>query len=206
LQEQWRQIGSAGRDYDDALWQRFRSAQDKFYERRSAFYERQNQERQENLRRKEHLCSAAESLAYTQDTKAAIQRVKEFQAAWKTIGQVPRDRADALWDRFRSACDRVFAHANEERARKQAEWQSKMRDTLAHKREQVARLRESIEHDEGNISRWRDTIYNLHGGGRADEIRDSLEHKISSVEEKIRSKRDRLYELEEAIRDIQSKL
>lgn len=129
-----------------------------------------------------------------------------MQEKWKGIGHVPRDRADAIWDRFRHACDRVFEHARHERERKQEEWRDKMREALDRKRQQAARLRESIEHDEGNISRWQDTIYNLRPGGRADEIRDDLESRISDVEDRIRSKRHRLDELEDTISDIESRL
>ena len=81
-----------------------------------------------------------------------------------------------------------------------------MQDALERKRDQAERLRESIAHDESNIERWHDTIYNLHDGGRADEIRDSLESKISDVEGNVRSKRDRLSDIEDVIRDIDRKL
>ena len=72
--------------------------------------------------------------------------------------------------------------------------------------ERVSRLRESIDHDEENISRWRDTIYNLHPGGRADDIRDSLEGKISDVEDRIRDKEQKIREIENDIDDIESNL
>lgn len=206
LQAEWKQAGSAGKDYEDALWKRFRHAQDKFYERRAAHFEQRDQEQRENLRRKERICSEAESLAHSSDTKAAIARVKELQEKWKTVGHVPREQADSLWGRFRHACDRVFEHARHERERKQEEWHGKMREALERKREQAEKLRGSIEHDEGNVSRWQDTIYNLRPGGRADEIRDDLESRISDVEDRIRSKRRRVEELEESIRDIEARL
>lgn len=206
LQEQWKQVGPAGREHDDHLWNRFRSASDHFFERRAAFYTRQDAEKQDNLHRKERICSEAESLVHASNTKEAVARVKELQAAWKTIGHVPRENADSLWARFRAACDRVFEYARRERDRKQAEWQSRIHETLSRKREQASRLRESIDHDEGNVSRWQSTIYGLHEGRRADEIRSSLESKISDVEDKIRSKRDRLQELEQSIRELESKL
>ena len=81
-----------------------------------------------------------------------------------------------------------------------------MQDALERKCEQAARLESSIAHDEANVDRWQDTIHNLHDGGRADEIRDSLESRISDVESRIRSKQDRVRELEDAIRDIENKL
>jgi len=206
LQEQWSQIHSAGKEHDESLWHRFRSAQDDFYRRRSEHFEKERRQRQENQHSKEQLCSKAESLASSRDLKAAIESVKELQAEWKSIGPVPKEQVEPLWQRFRSACDRVFEHARQERERKQDEWRTNMLDALERKRDQAERLRESIAHDESNIERWYDTIYNLHDGGRADEIRDSLESKISDVEGNVRSKQRRLSDLEDVIRDIETKL
>jgi hypothetical protein len=206
LQGEWKQVGFAGRDHDQSLWQRFRHAQDKFFERRKAHFEHKDREQRENLHRKERICSEAESLAHSDDYRAATARVKELQAKWKTIGYVPRDDSESVWDRFRHACDAVFENARREHQRREHEWRSKMREALERKTEQAQRLRDSIEHDEGNVERWQATIDNLHPGGRADEIQSDLESKISDVEDKISSKRERLSELKDAIRDIESKL
>src|SRR5262249_14657976 len=43
-----------------------------------------------------------------EDVDAAIRQCKVMQAEWKKIGPVPRSDSDAVWRRFRSACDRVF--------------------------------------------------------------------------------------------------
>lgn len=205
LQQEWK-VGYAGREYGDNLWKRFRHAQDRFFERQKAHFDESRREERENLHRKEELCSEAESLAHSDDYRSATQRAKELQQEWKELGPVPRDHATSVWNRFRHACDRVFEHAHREHERRQHEWHEKMREALERKREQAQRLRDSIEHDESNIDRWQDTINNLHPGGRADEIQDELETKISDVEDRITSKRERLEELEEAIRDIESKL
>lgn len=213
LTEQWKQIGFAGKSYEEVLWQRFRTAKDKFYERKTEFYK-------ENLQRKEQLCTSAESLTYDSvmnafyptrgwgpgDVRDAIKRVKELQAEWKTIGPVPRDEVDRVEKCFRNACDRVFKWGREEGERKQAEWRNKMQETLARKKEQAERLRESISHDESVLARKNDSYYNVRPGRRADEIRESIRNQISALEDKIRSKRKRLDDLEASIGDIQSKL
>lgn len=205
LQARWKEVGSAGTD-DDGLWQRFRTASDRFFERRTAHFEALDRQRAHHAAEKEQLCSTVESLRFSDDLKAAASRVKDLQSRWKTIGPAPKDVDDRLWNRFRHACDEVFAAAHRDWERKQQEWQDKLHDTLRAKREQTSRLRESIDHDEGNISRWRDTIYSLRPGGRADEIRDSLESKISDVEDRIRSKQQKLREIEDDIDDIEAKL
>ena len=152
------------------------------------------------------MCFSAESLSHLSDTRSAIEQEKELQSEWKSIGAVPRDQVDSLWQRFRHACDRVFQNAREQRERKQEEWRANMQETLDRKRAQAEKLKESIAHDEANIERWKDTIYSLHEGGRSDEIRDSLESKISDVEDRISSKKDRLRYLEESIQEMERRL
>lgn len=202
LQESWKAIGFAGRDCEDALWARFRSAQDKFYQRRKSFFEARDQQFDHKRHQKEALCIRAESLSSSTEWRAMRDVVQDLQSEWKRIGFAGRDCEERLWQRFRAAVDRCYALKNEKRA----EWRTKTSEALSRKRQQAVRLRESIEHDENNVSRWEDTISNLRGGGRADEIRDSLESKISDVETRIRSKRERLEQLEDSIRDIESKL
>lgn len=109
-------------------------------------------------------------------------------------------------DRFYDRRTSYFEQRDREHERKSAEWRARTREALDRKREQAERLRESIQHDAENVSRWQDTIYNLRPGGRADEIRSSLEDKISDVESKIASKYSRLRGLEATIVDIRSKL
>ncbi|MBN4003927.1 DUF349 domain-containing protein [Nostoc sp. LPT] len=211
LAAQWKIIGSAGKEHENELWESFRQAQDIFFTQKNNFF-------QDNLRKKEKLVNAAENLTNNQitaivtgkidigDVSVAIQRVKELQAEWKTIGSVPKDDADRLWYRFKKACDCVFASAEEERKRKQNEWRCKMLELLKRKREQAEKLRDSIEHDRDVLGRAEDSYYNVRPGSRAEEIRASLRDKRAALEEKIRSKRTRLDELEGSIRDIQSKL
>ena len=206
LFDSWKTVGPVPKQEGEDLWARFQTARDRFFERRNQFYDERQREQEHNAAAKESVCEEAERLVYAGDLRAAKERVKELQDQWKAIGHAPKDRADELWSRFRSACDAVFAAEREERERLKAEWRQRSLETLERKSQQAERLRESIEHDEGNISRWQDTIYNLNPGGRADEIRDSLESRIRDVEDKIATKRVRLEELEAAIRDIQGRL
>lgn len=206
LQAEWKTIRSAGREHDDPLWNRFRGALNHFYDNRKRYFESRDREQTTNLHKKERMCSEAESLVHSSNMKEAKQRIKDLQAEWKTVGHVPKECNESLWSRFRHACDMVFETAAREAEQRKEEWYDKIREALARKSEQIQRLRESIDHDEGNISRWQDTICNLHDGGRADEIRYALEEKINDVHNRIRSKERRLEELEDAIRDIESKL
>jgi hypothetical protein len=211
LMEDWKEIGPAGRGYEEELWTRLQAARSMFYTRRAEFFEHRDRIEQENLQRKEALCAQAEELLAREDPFTAIPEVKQLQSDWKTIGHVPRDRMEEVWDRFRRACDGVFERVDAERERRRGErkpsdWHVRLEEVRERKIEQANRIRESIDHDEENIARWEDTIAGLREGGRAEEIRESLEHKISDVSERIQSKHERLRELEASIQDIESQI
>ena len=62
----------------------------------------------ENLARKEALCEKAEALAESTDWEKAAAEIRQLQAEWKTIGPVKKSRSEAIWQRFRGACDKFF--------------------------------------------------------------------------------------------------
>ena len=114
LQDEWKHTGHVPRAEGDAIWERFRSACDKFFEARKAAFAEADEERAENLKAKEALIVKAESLASEPDREAAQDEAKALQSEWKRIGHVPREVADALWDRFRAACDVLFEDQGED--------------------------------------------------------------------------------------------
>ncbi|MFO0980246.1 MAG: DUF349 domain-containing protein [Planctomycetota bacterium] len=108
LQEEWKQIGPVPKEQADAIWKRFREPCDRFFERWKAHHQQVDQERAQNLKRQEELCEKVEALAGATQWKTTAEQIKALQAEWKTIGPAPRDKADAVWQRFRGACDRFF--------------------------------------------------------------------------------------------------
>jgi hypothetical protein len=69
-------------------------------------------ERAENARRKTALCERAEALVESTEWDATAEALKQLQAEWKQTGSPPQAEAEALWRRFRTACDRFFDRRN----------------------------------------------------------------------------------------------
>jgi hypothetical protein len=113
LQEEWKAVGPVPKEQTDALWKRFRGACDRFFERRKAHFSVLDEERAGNLRRQEELCVKVEALAGSTDWKATAELIKQYQADWKEIGPVPRAESEAMWKRFRAACDQFFDRRKE---------------------------------------------------------------------------------------------
>jgi hypothetical protein len=204
LMEEWKTLGSAGRENDDPLWTRFRGAQQKFYDGRSSAFAERETTHKENIRIKEDLCEQAEAIALRDDMRGAIQDVIALQASWKTVGFIPREKSDELWQRFKRACDAVFSHVDTDRQDRQKTREQGAQDAAARKREQYQRLNESIAHDQANINRWRDTISSLGGGGRADQIRNELEDRVIEVLDRVRVKQQRAEELQNDLQTLET--
>ena len=108
MQAEWKKLGPAPRKEQRVLWNRFRAGCNRFFTRRKADLAGRKEEWAANLKLKEALCERVEALRNAEDLAAAIDDVKRVQAEWKTVGPVRRARSDALWQRFRAACDGVF--------------------------------------------------------------------------------------------------
>lgn len=110
FQADWKLIGPAPKEQNDALWQRFRKGCDAFFERRKGMFDKLDQERAGNQKKKEEVCQKAEELANREDVAqdTAEAELKQLMAEWRRIGPAPRKEQEALWKRFRTACDKVF--------------------------------------------------------------------------------------------------
>jgi hypothetical protein len=107
LKEQWQAIGPVPHQQQKETWNRFRAACNAFFQRRKEDLAERKQEWSRNLERKEALIVRLEALVGSDDGAAAAEQARQAQAEWKTIGPVQRKRSDAVWQRFRAACDAV---------------------------------------------------------------------------------------------------
>ena len=137
LQAEWKTLGPAPRKEQQALWGRLRQACSAFFTRRKADLAGRKQEWAANYEKKDALCVRVEALLEAEDLKAAIEEVKQVQREWKTIGPVRRNRSDAIWQRFRKACDGVFDRLNEG-ARQAAAERISVREALCAELEALA--------------------------------------------------------------------
>jgi hypothetical protein len=109
LQADWKTIGPVTRGQEKTIWERFRSACDRFFTRRHADLAQRKAMWAENLAKKDALCAKAEALAESTDWEVAAAEIKRLQNEWKTIGPVKKTRSEAIWQRFRGACDHFFS-------------------------------------------------------------------------------------------------
>lgn len=108
LQDEWKTIGPIPRAQAEVVWQRFKAACDPYFTRRKEHYDALDEQRNKSLEQKVELCVRVEALAESEDVEGAVAAAKKAQDEWKDSGPVPRKDRDAIWKRFRQACDKVF--------------------------------------------------------------------------------------------------
>jgi hypothetical protein len=108
LQSDWQTIGAAPKEQAPELMRRFRVACDTFFTRRKTDLAQRKEEWSGNQKKKEELCVRMEQLAESTDWVNTFNEIKKLQAEWKTVGAVRRNKSEALWKRFRGACDKFF--------------------------------------------------------------------------------------------------
>lgn len=144
IQVEWRAIGPVPRDVDQEVWNRFRDGCDRFFAKHKGDIDARRQEQQQNLNLKLALCVETEDLAKEIEEAIAsgdgkrltppaerLREVKELQASWKNLGHVPREQVEAIWTRFRTACDRVYATCKEHLDAQEAERQENLKKKQA---------------------------------------------------------------------------
>ncbi len=107
-QEEWKTIGFASRKVNNALFNRFRGACDKFFTAKTTFFKKLKDDMTLNLEKKIALCERAEALKDSDDWRGTSEQLAALQKEWKTIGPVAKKHSDQVWHRFLDACDYFF--------------------------------------------------------------------------------------------------
>lgn len=219
LQTQWRTIGFAPKKDNQKVYDRFRAACSKFFDEKRKFYSGLKEDMDKNLRLKEELCEAVEQLQESEEWKTATEKILELQAKWKEIGAVSRRQSDAIWKRFRAACDRFFERKSQHFATQDSEYTSNLekKNSLISEMEQASAkaggydlIKEfqkkwseigfvPIKEKEALQKKYKAQLDRLFselrssGEGAAARFRDKVSSLRQGGESKIRSEREKLY-------------
>ena len=108
LQNKWKTIGYAPQKLNVKIFERFRSACDEFFKKKSEYFKAAKARMNENLEKKRALVERAEALKDSKEWKETAEELVKIQKEWKSIGPVAKRYSDTLWKRFIAACDYFF--------------------------------------------------------------------------------------------------
>lgn len=141
LMNEWKAAPRTNRSTEDALWKRFRAAQDVFFERRSAVFAERDAEQSQNLKEKEAIIAEAAALDLSNPRQAQVA-LRDLQEKLEALGHVPRDAMQRVEARMRAAEQRV-------REALDAEWKRGATESNPF----LAQLKERLSEAEAKLAR-----------------------------------------------------
>lgn len=114
LRSQWKNIGPVPREQNEEIWQRFNAAAAKIDERRQELYDQRKNELDQNLLAKQALVEKVKELTETKPTGTKewndlTAALDELMKVWRTIGPVPREQNEEIWNTFKGMIDQQYA-------------------------------------------------------------------------------------------------
>jgi hypothetical protein len=148
LMQEWKAAGPAPKDVDDALWKRFRGAQDVFFAARDATNAEIDREFAANAEKKEVLLVEAEALLPVTDLAAAKRAFRDIAERWDAAGKVPRDQIKPLEARIRKVEQEI-------RGLEEDQWRKSDPEKSARADDMVTKLRDAIAKIEADLEKAR---------------------------------------------------
>ncbi len=165
LMTRWKSVGRAAKKEDDALWARFRAAQDAFFSHRQEANSALDAEFAGNLEVKERLAEEAEALLPVRDLNAAKAALRDLQVRWDEAGKVPRNDMQRIEGRLRKV-EQAVRDAEQDR------WKRSNPEARARANDMVTQLEKTIADAEADLAK-------AQASGNARKIKE-LEQSLAS--------------------------
>ncbi len=176
LMRSWKEAGRASRADEEALWGRFKAAQDQFFSARSSVYSAKEAELREHATVKMKLLEEADALLPATDLRSARAAMRSIQERWEKAGAVPRDAREKLESGLRRVEDAL-------RKAEDTQWRRSNPEALARAQGTVAQIKSAIGQLEKQLEKAQAS-----GDGKAEqEAADALSARRAWLEEAERT-------------------
>lgn len=199
LQKEWKTIGSVARKHSDAVWKRFITACDYFFEQKNKNVSSQKSVEQTNLAAKKALIEKINTIDEA-DHDEALATLKRYMTEWNAIGHVPFKEKDKIYKEYHEAVDKQFDRLKvDQNDRKMQTFRNSLSDMsngergkgkLYGEREKLMRMYERMKNElqtyENNIGFL--SISSKGGGGLLKEMErkiDKLKDEMALIIKKI---------------------
>ena len=192
LQKKWKQIGPVPKKYSDQVWDRFRTACDTFFNRKSDFFSNVDNNYEDNLKQKEDLIIEIEKYELVKDVDENFEKISDFQKRWTDIGFVPIKMKEEIQNRYRDAINSLFDKLKVDDEEKNIlKYNNKLNDIISkpnaslklkQEREKLIKKLTNLEND---IVVWENNIGFFSNSKNADSLVKDVKTKIENGKKSI---------------------
>ena len=201
IQKEWKEIGPVPQKHSEALWKRFVTACDTFFERRNAATSSQRNMEQDNLKQKREVIEALKNIDTTQPADEQTKQISALTAKWNAIGFVPFKEKDKIYKEYKQLLNALYEKlhidANERKLNRFRNSIGKSGNSLLRERDHLIRQYEAMKNEistyENNIGFL--SVSNKKGASLVDVMRQKVDklkqdaqvilQKIHLIEEEI---------------------
>lgn len=205
-QKEWKKIGPAPKKYSNKVWSRFRTACDTFFNNKNEFFKDIDAEQEKNLELKKTLIEEVKQFQLSGDNEVDINKLKEFQSRWSSIGFVPIKTKDAIQEEFRAAINEWFDKLNlDEFDRNLERFRAKLSsmDAGENKEYKIINEREKlvakIRQLETDVNTWENNIGFIAKSNKAEGLINELHSKIEKTKQRLALLQEKLKALDSLI-------
>ncbi len=216
LTNQWKKIGRVPKEKSNEVWERYKNAQDEFYDRKYRYNPEHQSMVDSFTSKKENLIEEAESLLEADDLATAARKINKLHRRWKKVGNLPQRAEDKLWSRFKAATDEFnkIKSENQEKIKKQEEKHYEQKLELIDKANEI---KHTDDFDKGHsqmqslMDRWKkigpvarnksNKIWKQFKGAM-DEFYDRRREHFKEVKEERKENLERKKEILEKLREL----
>ncbi|MBT29260.1 MAG: hypothetical protein CMO01_06320 [Thalassobius sp.] len=157
LQKKWKEIGPVPQPEAEDLYNTYNALLDLYYDHKSIEYELKEIDRKKNLDAKLELCEKAEELAQQENINEAIKLLKHLHDEYKSIGPIPKEKSDEVWERFKAASDALYDKKREFAE----EYKKQLNDNMKAKQELCLAVEPYTNFDSDRIKEWNEKTKEL---------------------------------------------
>lgn len=190
LQKEWKNIGPVPEKMKNDVYKRFKEACDYFFDRRRAHSKNVEEDYRENLKKKESICDEMEAM--TAEGSTEIDRFKQLQVTFDSIGYVPRNTIRKIQRRYENVVERFLSAVeipdSEKSELKFTAEINRLKSSpnpdrrIQRKENELRRMINKIEND---IALWKNNMEFFAESKTADKLREEFNRKIQDASEQL---------------------
>ena len=198
-QKEWKTIGPVSKKVSNKIWNRFRSACDHFFDRKSAQFKHVSSDQEKNLELKRELIEEVRNFKLTGNNDDDIEALKAFQTRWAEIGFVPIKEKETVQNEFRKLINDHFDQLDIDEFEKNIErFKSKINtfDNSDDKDSKIIQEREKlvnkIKQLETDLHAWENNIGFFSKSSNSESLVKEFSNKIESARHKLALMQEKL--------------
>lgn len=203
LQAQWREVGPVPEKHRNDVYKKFKSACDAFFEHKRAQGSEQNKTYEDNLKKKEQICSMLE--AYLNSDTIELEEVYDLLDQYAGVGFVPRNAIKKIHDRYDAITNELLSLeelTEEQLTELKTQVQVSKLKNSPHGNQKIHRKENAIKRKisalENDISTYKTNMEFFAASKNADQLKDDFYEKIEKAEEELEDLRKQLDVLKQA--------